>query len=320
MAGVQGDGERRRSSTSNVRDPRYPTNSKPRGKKPIAEPIHLGHFLMIVIMKICRKVLLIDTSVKIGLYLMGVLIGSVICDLYAMPRNFFSDKHNFLNQYFVKLGWGWTFSLMAAFMFMTSFVYCCGDLNKVRRHLMRLGVGTFWWYSCTNMFVFVNNAVGVCTLSSIKDSRECEKAGKSWMGFDISGHVFLLIHCLLIISEEMKCFKDWTKLKDILNDETIAEKKRLTASEVSQARTSHKQLTPLIQINVIAITLLSLLFEFMLLISIVYRFHTLSQKVFAAFIAVGCWFINYRMLYRTKLDVLPCLPGECVINYYKYDL
>ncbi|ESO82823.1 hypothetical protein LOTGIDRAFT_184623 [Lottia gigantea] len=293
---------------------------KNRGKKPIAEPIHIGHFIMIVIMKLCRTVLLIDTSVKIGLYLMVVLIGSVICDLHAMPRGFFSDKKNFLNVYFIKLGWGWTLSLIGPFIFMTSFVYCCGNLNQVRRHVMRLAVGTVWWYVCTSFFVYVNKNVGVCTLSNLKDSKSCLEAGKSWLGFDISGHVFLMIHSLLIISEEMKCFKDWTKLKLSLDDENLTQRKNLSASEISQAKTSHKQLTPLIQINVVFITLLSLLFEFMLLITIIYRFHTLSQKVFAAFIAVGFWFVDYRMLFRTKIDIMPCLPGECTLNYYKYDI
>ncbi|XP_041375549.1 acyl-coenzyme A diphosphatase FITM2-like [Gigantopelta aegis] len=310
-------------SSSNPKNPYmnfargYRTTAKGSGKKPLPEPIHVGHFIMMVVIKLCRTVLLVDTSVKIGVYLTGVLVGSVICDLFAFPRSYFSNKGNILNQWFVKLGWGWTLSLLLAYIFLTSTVYCCGNWNYIRRHLLRLAVGTFWWYVCTSLFVRVETMVGVCTVTTIKDKFACVEAGKSWLGFDISGHCFLLIHSLLIINEELKTFRDWSKLGGFLQDEELKDKRKVTEKEISDAQISFKLLTPMIKVNIIAITMLALLWELMLLISVIYRFHTLPQKVTASFIAVGCWFISYRILFRSKVEWLPLQPGESPLSYMK---
>ena len=295
----------------------YRTTSKGGGKKPLPEPIHVGHFIMMVVIKLCRTVLLVDTSVKVGVYLTGVLVCSVICDLFAFPRSYFSNKGNVLNQFFVKLGWGWTLSLLLTYIFLTSSVYCCGNWSYIRRHLLRLAVGTFWWYVCTTIFVHVESIVGVCTLTSIKDKVGCMKAGKSWLDFSISGHCFLLMHCLLIINEEMKTFKDWSKLGELLQDEELKDKRKLTEKEILYAQIAFKTQTPVIKVNVIAITLLAILWELMLLITVIYRFHTLPEKVTASFIAVGCWFVSYRILFRLKVDWLPLRPGEAPISYMK---
>lgn len=287
----------------------------PSGKKSLPEPTHIGHFFVILLMKICKKILLIDTAVKIGVYLIGVMAGSVISDLFAIPRSFFSNKRNFLNQYFVKLGWGWTFCALIVFMFCTSYIYSCGRWKLTRQHLLRLGVATFWWFFITNAFYYIENIIGSCTNPEFLTRKQCTRAGKIWLGFDISGHVFLLIHCLLTISEEMKCFKFWSKLDIILQEDDIAERRKLTKREISEATLNYKSLTPVIKTSVVVIAMLSVLWEFMLIISTIYRFHTLSQKVIAAFLAVGCWFISYRLLFRTKIPWLPVPPGESPLRF-----
>lgn len=285
------------------------------GKKALPDPIHIGHFMVILVITLCKKILMIDTSVKIGVYLIGVMLGSVLCDVVDFPKSFFSNKRNFLNQYFVKQGWGWTFVPLLAFIFMTSFVHTCGNMGLVRRHVSRLGVATFWWYVCTYMMNFVEAFTGACTDPQFTDKRTCIKAEKAWLGFDISGHVFLLIHSLLTISEEVKCFKDWSKVKAVLDQENVKETKKLSGREVSQGQISYQQLTPYIKLVVVFLTLLCLLWEFMLVISTVYRFHTLAEKVTAAFIALGCWFISYQMIYQNKSPWAPVLPGESPLQY-----
>ncbi|KAL8616280.1 hypothetical protein ACOMHN_056223 [Nucella lapillus] len=312
MATNQGQNRRRRSQ-------REFSERKPyqKGKKPLPEPTHIGHFALVLLLKVCRTILFIDTSVKIGVYLIGVMVGSVFCDLFVVPKSYFSDKRNIFNTYFVKLGWGWTLMLVTPYIALTTWVYCFGRWQAVRRHLMRLAVATLQWYICTGVFRRIENAVGVCTDSSLEDRDSCLADGKGWLGFDISGHVFLLIHNMLTISEEVKTFKDWRKLGDMLEDEHLPSKRKVSAEEISEAQNYYRDFTPYIKVVFVALAFLSVLWEFMLLTSVVYRFHTLPQKVAAAFIAVLCWFFNYKMIYPSGIEWLPCQPGKTNLEYMK---
>lgn len=305
-------------STLHARNSVKNSKNKTTGKKKLPDPTHLGHFVSILIMSLCKKVLHIDTAVKIGVYLCGVLIGSVLADIFALPRSYFSDKKNIFNRFFVSVGFGWTLLLLGGYVFLTSFVYTCGNWKLViRKHLARLAISTIWWFVLTKTFSYVDSVVGVCSVSSHKRKYECLKAGRAWLGFDISGHVFLLIHILLTISEEVKSFKAWSNLDSLLREEDIAMKRNLTEQDISQARISYKSLTPFIKIVFLMLTLWTIFCEFMLIISVVYRFHTLTQKVTAAFLAVGCWFITYQVTLETKAAFLPDQPGQCTLNYMK---
>lgn len=289
------------------------------GKKPLPDPTHVGHFILMLVIKICRTILFQDTSVKIGVYLAGVMLGSVICDLFMVPRSYFSDKKNVFNQYFVKLGWGWTLILVGTYVTLTSLVYCCGKWAAVRNHLLRMLVATFQWYFCVNAFRHIESKVGMCTDIEHMTKDDCVGNEKGWLGFDISGHVFLLIHSMLVISEEVKPFKEWRRLGDLLEDKDLQSKRKVTADDISETQRLYKELTPYIKAVFIAITIISVLWEFMLLVTVIYRFHTLPQKVTAAFIAVACWFINYRMIYRSQMEWLPCQPGKTPLEFIKLE-
>ncbi|CAL1540105.1 unnamed protein product [Lymnaea stagnalis] len=274
---------------------------------------------MMMVMKICRMILFVDTSVKIGVYLIGVMIGSIICDLFLVPKIYMAERRNPLNQYFIKFGWGWTFTFIGAYLGLTCLVYCCGDLRRMSQHFLRLVVGTFWWYACTSLFTHVETIMGICTASVHGDKNSCLEAGKSWLGFDISGHVFLEIHCLLIISEEVKTFKEWSKLGTILEDENLKDRRNLSEEEIGQARMNYKTLTPYIKGLIVCLTIILVLFEFMLLISTIYRFHTLSQKVTASFVAVICWFMSYQVFYRSgnPFPFMPVMPGTSPLQFMR---
>ncbi|XP_052817094.1 acyl-coenzyme A diphosphatase FITM2-like [Mya arenaria] len=287
-------------------------------KKPLPEPTHVGHFISILIISLCKKILHIDTEVKIGIYLGGVLIGSVFSDIISLPKTYFSDKKNLLNQFFVHFGFGWTFLLLTGYIFLTCFVTYSGNWKPViRKHLTRLVITTFWWYAMTNTFSYIDKVVGVCSLSSHKKKYDCLKAGRSWLGFDISGHVFLLIHNLLTISEEVKSFKNWTKLGAMLKEEDLPSKKNLSELQISQARIFYRNLTPVIKIIIVLLALWTLFCEIMLVTSVVYRFHTMTQKIAAAVVSVVCWFITYRVILESKVDVFPVQPGQSPLNYMK---
>ena len=313
MAGVgRTNSKRATNSTKNS------TNKRATGKKSLPGPIHVGHFISILAVTVCKKILHVDTAVKIGIYMCGVLIGSVISDVVAFPKTYFSEKGNILNKVFVSFGYGWTFVLLFIYIFMTSFVYTCGDWKTVvRKHLTRLALSTFWWLALTKSFVYIDSVVGTCSAKDLTHKRACLKAGKVWLGFDISGHVFLLMLNLLTVSEEVKSFKFWNNLDALLQEDDLAMKRNITDHEISQARVSYKALTPYIKIVVILLAIWMVFCEFMLIISVLYRFHTLSQKVSAAFLAVACWFMSYRILLESKIDVFPSKPGDSFLNYMK---
>ena len=305
------------SRPTSAKSQRYPTNKRT-GKKPLPEPTHIGHFLSILIIWGCKRVILIDTAVKIGLYLIGVLVGSVLSDLFAFPKSYFSNKKNILNRIFVSFGFGWTFVLLSVFIVLTSLVYTSGNWKTVlQKHLSRLFIAALWWYTLTKTFSYVDSVVGVCSLSHITRKYDCVKAGKAWLGFDISGHVFLLIHNLLTISEEVKCFKFWTTLDTLLKEDDLALRRNVTQPEIEQSKELYGKLTPYIKVSIVCLTIWTVFCEFMLITSVVYRFHTLTQKVAAAFVAVGCWFVTYRIFYETDMSMLPTQPGRSSLNFMK---
>jgi len=292
--------------------------SRVTGKKQLPAPTHIGHFAVIVVMTLCKKILMTDTAVKIGVYLIGVMVGSVFADVVNLPRSYFSEKNNFFNTYFVKLGWGWTFVALAPFICMTSYIYSLAKWSDVKTHLLRLALATFWWYIVTTCINYLESVLGICSEPVNPTKIACLKASKLWLGYDISGHVFLLMHNLLTISEEVRCFKDWMKLETMLEEERTAENKHLKEREVELSRIAMKDLNSYVKINIVFLAFLTVLWEFMLIISTVYRFHTLSQKIAAAFVAVGCWFISYRMILRTK-STLVLQAGESPFRFTKVD-
>ncbi|KAI8746509.1 FIT family protein [Biomphalaria glabrata] len=285
----------------------------------LPEPTHVGHFIVMVIMKICRSILFVDTGVKIGVYLIGVMICSIICDLFVVPRTYMSEKHNILNKYFVKLGWAWTLTFVTAYIILTSLVYCCNNVAKMCQHILRVAVGTLLWYTCTSLFLHVESIVGVCTANSHDNKTACMDAGKNWLGFDISGHVFLEMHSLLTISEEVKTFKYWAKLGKILEDENLSERRPLSEEEIGQARMNYRTLTPYIKAIIVVLAIMMVLFEVMLFFTTIYRFHTLPQKVSASFVAVGCWFLSYQILYKSgnPFPFMPVSPGVSPLQFMK---
>ena len=109
------------------------------------------------------------------------------------------------------------------FFFVNSYTYCAGDKKSINRHLSRLAVATSWWFVCVRLFDYIHSTIGYCAGSShnvTASGRDaCEMAGQRWLAFDVSGHAFLLIHCLLTISEEVHCIGSWERIEEITTTE-----------------------------------------------------------------------------------------------------
>ncbi|CDR39004.1 CYFA0S02e10462g1_1 [Cyberlindnera fabianii] len=124
--------------------------------------------------------------------------------------NYYTNKHNVLNQLFVKKGWFWTVLLTVYFLIQH---------NRINiASLSRLALGTAWWYLFTQWCfglpimdrVFVMTG-GVCKYDTLKyhtvellGSSTCRKMRGIWSGgHDPSGHVFLLVLSSLIMWFEL---------------------------------------------------------------------------------------------------------------------
>ncbi|KAI5695345.1 hypothetical protein M8J75_014929 [Diaphorina citri] len=183
--------------------------SKPKGTKPTPAKETLVDELIRVVLGLGNKYLMLEIKYRIATYL-GILFAvSIIGDVLPYPKSYFSQSSHFLNQYFVKLGWGWTLICTIPFVVMTSYTYCCSDRKQVAFHLLRLGVATFFWMFWTNMFQYIESIYGRCTEPRFSRRSKCLEAGARWSGFDISGHSFLLIYSVLIMIEEAKPIQGW---------------------------------------------------------------------------------------------------------------
>jgi len=109
-----GSGQRPRSSSK--------ATTATGAKLPVAEPASVGKFCVILLMHLCKKILLFDTTTKLAIYIFSITVLSIIADMLPFPRTYFSDKRNALNQIFVKWGWGWTCTILAMFIYFTRYV------------------------------------------------------------------------------------------------------------------------------------------------------------------------------------------------------
>ena len=288
------------------------------GKLPVGEPTSIRKFAVILVMHLCKKVLLVDTSYKLAIYVCGLTAGSVLTDIFPFPKSFLADKGFILNWLFVRYGWGWTCLLVGLFIYHTSFVYCCGNMTMVKKHLSRMAVSTVWWFTWTTVFDYIEQATGFCTvdlgIEHFDDKHSCRQAGGKWYGFDISGHAFLLIYNLLVISEEVKPINGWERISEIVNEEEEKLSGRFSESDLVQLKMSYEEKTPTVRVLAIVLMFLTFIFELMLLGTTLY-FHNMPQKIVGALFAALGWFLTYRVWY--KLDFSPGESGTGKFRYIK---
>lgn len=103
----------------------------------------------------------------------------LICSISSLSEDYKIEKSNLLNQWFVKIGWFWTISLLLPLLFIT---IRNDDKETVFTAILRLIMSTTIWYISVNLFQYIDGTTG----------------------FDISGHTFLLMFSNLIIFSELK--------------------------------------------------------------------------------------------------------------------
>lgn len=297
-----------------------------KGKKPLPEPMTVKQVLLMMIVHVCRKTLFVDTSIKVAIYGASVFVVSILAEVLPFPKTYFSRSDNVLNQYFVKLGWGWTVFVTSPFLLMSSYTYCCGKRDKVLQHLARLGIATFAWYFWTKLFWYIETVYGRCNVSSkrIQTKETCLAGGFFWHSLDISGHTFILIYSSLVLIEEARAISGWEGVRDLIRIEEHARNvgdvsltsnplRGLSFEEFSNLKESYDKFTVYIRLCFIAMTFLSVLWDVMLVSTILY-YHRVIEKFIGGAIAILTWFFTYRYWY-TLPWTLPNLPGEGLFKY-----
>jgi len=308
------------------RPPKETPREETRGKLPCAEATSVQQVILMMLVHLCRKVIYgLDVSYRVCIYILGTLMISVVSD-YKTPtakRSYFANSDNFINQWFVKCGWFWTGILLSSFIYFTSNTYGCGRMNIVKNNLSRLAIASAVWFSMTSLFNAIEAKTGMCEYTQYRRKDICINNGHLWRGFDLSGHCFLLIFCNLVMHEEGKAYLGWEKIKDFLRNEehkrlnddsgrTDTPLSKLKNEEFRFLRSEYPARTPLVRLLFCLMALLMILWDFMLLITVLY-FHMMIEKVVASGAAVLVWFGLYKFIYKQSFS--PGLPGEGLFKY-----
>lgn len=298
-----------------------------KGTKPTCEPTSIKEIFTLMVLYMCKKSLFFDTNLKVGIYLGCLFLVSLIADVATIPRIYLSRSDNVFNKYFVKFAWGWNLLLLVPFVVFTSYIYCCGQVKRIlQHHAPRLIIATFFWYFWTNLFNYVEASFGKCQIKQFSSKETCLKAGHIWNGFDTSGHSFILIYGSLVLIEETRSMINWDSIKEYLRledhnrtvkepEQTTNPLRNLTPEEFKTLQFNYEKYTPYIRGLFIVITLFQILWDVMLVCTMLY-YHVMIEKFVGGCVAILTWFFTYRVWY-VHPKLLPKLPGEGVFKYIK---
>ncbi|KAJ8957925.1 hypothetical protein NQ318_001922 [Aromia moschata] len=300
---------------------------KPTGTKPTREPTSIKEIFLLMVLHVCKKSLFFNTNLKIALYLGCLFLVSLIADVLPFPKMYLSRSDNIFNRVFVKFAWGWNLVILLPFVIFTSLVYCCGDKQKIaKHHLLRIGIATFFWWFWTTLFNYVEASFGKCGNLKFPTKGTCLRAGHLWNGFDLSGHSFILIYGSLFLIEEARCIMNWDSIRDSMRLEeynrtakqTIQQSSslcNLDDTEFSTLKCYYEKYTPYIKGLFIVIAVFQIMWDFMLLSTILY-YHVMIEKFLGGLSAVLTWYVTYRMWY-CRPNAVPKMPGEGSFKYAK---
>ncbi|XP_022231041.1 acyl-coenzyme A diphosphatase FITM2 [Drosophila obscura] len=302
------------------------TRSEARGTRPTAAPTSIREILVMGVIHLCKKTIFFNTDLKVALYLGSLFVISVIGDFVPFPKTYFARSDNLFNTYFVKIGWGWTLLFVVPFLVLSAYTITCGDHKRMlRHHFPRIVIATFFWFFWTKLFNIVENSYGRCTVKGFQSKSSCLKAGHLWHGFDISGHAFILIHSSLVLIEEARPIIKWETIKEHIRNElhnrSVSENagtnplRGLNDEQMRSLQFLYKRLTPIIRTLFIGMAALQLLWDIMLVGTMLY-YHRMIEKVISGIIAILTWYFTYRFWYPTR-GLLPEEPGNGTFYYQR---
>lgn len=145
---------------------------------------------------------------------------------------------------------------------------------------------------------------------------ECIRGGHSWLGFDISGHVFLLTYCIYVITEECANIKleVWYEYPEAITQENAVTDK-LNQRRKDTLLLLHKIGSFFVEPLELFCLALMLIWVVMVGSTSLY-FHTFVEKLLGYLIAFLCWYGTYSLLYSRK-PFLPSRPDEGCLHPQK---
>ncbi|KAI9094411.1 Fat storage-inducing transmembrane protein [Phlyctochytrium arcticum] len=202
-------------------------------------------------------------------YVGTVLFGSVVHTLFDTPYSVFANKRNPLNIYFAKLGWFWTSLTLVPFL-----AFLSPETHRPRA-LLRYACATLYWIVFSqwafghSVFDRVLISSGTCSIDGLGHPVNCKTGGGEWMGFDVSGHCFILIHMSLFIYEELQLLSH------------------------PHPNSRHPTTTAILSS---ALIFLLLLWYSLLLATSVY-FHTWQEKIVGVCVGITYWLLSYVVIW-----------------------
>ena len=234
---------------------------------------------------------------------------------------------NALNRYFIKWAWGWLLTTMIPWVVLTAHTIGCGRRSILVKHLMRLVFATCAWLAWMNLFHYIETNFGRCYNTKdplLQEKSKCLQAGKFWSGLDISGHTFIIIYSSLILAEEGKTLIGWEGIKDLLiheehmrslpNESSSGFLRNLCDEDFDFLKKAYKVLTPYLRGLFITMTLQQLLWDVMLVATILY-YHNMAEKFLGGVAAILTWYATYNWLFKMS-SLGFTSPREGLFKYY----
>jgi len=242
------------------------------------------------IMFFASQLLLADVRWKAAVYVLLILMASVYSE-YNQPlfdQYYVVRKDNVFNQYGTKMGWLWTSLLLLPFIWLTAMLRTNHRFYNAFFSTLRVIIASTLWFLCTKGFNRLEAHTAECIAGSsnlapqdIYSPIECV----NWApGFDISGHTFLLLFSILILTEEARAYDELPPCP-APNDEHIPNRDEYL---------SFKRMRNVAQALYIALFFLHLFWDFQLIVTVLH-YHTLAHKLVGALVAVACWYLTYKL-------------------------
>ncbi|CAL4174055.1 unnamed protein product [Meganyctiphanes norvegica] len=259
------------------------------------EKDHKGSLSESLITKFSLVMFLVHRELKMIYYLLTPLVISVFTTLLLnlweveIPHiEFLTGKRSYFNQIFVKFGWGWTLSLLLLFQLCFIFIYSQRWLYLRNIAIKTFFTTLFFYVWCQIIFPLVEEFNGECKYNgNIIDisKRQCikspEHAYKSY--FDISGHAYLMSYCVLILMHEAHQVEDLLKAL------------RHPGKYENLVPCAPQFAAFLVAISFILITILTLLWDFMIIVTMIY-FHTFTEIILGVILAILMYLIIYEKI------------------------
>lgn len=215
----------------------------------------------------------------------------------------FSARDNAVNQYFVKVSWFWTMVCVAPLAVCSGYLLGGLSLRCVFVSGARMVVATAAWWSLTNLFLRIDDAVGLCSDGEVMGKVACYQGDHIWFGFDISGHVFLLTYSVLLLTEECQAIKVISSLQNDHGSSikmiTADKSRQMWACELLKFSKSFAQYSKVL-------CFVFIVCAGVMICATCLFFHTFTEKLLGLLLAGAVWWLTYQTLFSSAfLDWMP---------------